>query len=99
MQFTDSKARPLPAVTQDVATFLLVRGDYAWLGYSWIGCTSGTKSADDMSPRPAELDEDYGTPVDASCSWNAATQTATRAWTKADVSFDCSAWEGSIKKK
>jgi hypothetical protein len=26
---------------QDLASFLVVRGPYAWLGYGWQGCTNG----------------------------------------------------------
>jgi len=29
----------LPWFLQDLATFLLVRGPFAWLGYTWSGCT------------------------------------------------------------
>ena len=29
----------LPAFQQDLAAFMLIRGPYAWLGYSWMGCT------------------------------------------------------------
>ena len=29
---------PLPHVTEDVAQFLLVRQEYAYIGYSWMGC-------------------------------------------------------------
>merc|ERR1712032_1806047 len=29
----------LPHFEQDLATFLLVRGPYAWIGYVWSGCT------------------------------------------------------------
>ena len=50
MEFTDAKVQgrvggPLKAPEQDIATFLLARGDYAWLGYGWQGCTGGNKSA------------------------------------------------------
>jgi len=38
MQFTNATQRPLPAVNEDLATYLLVRGPYAWLGYGWLGC-------------------------------------------------------------
>ncbi len=34
---------------QDLANFLLLRGPYAWLGYSWVGCS--VKYA-----RPPEMD-------------------------------------------
>jgi hypothetical protein len=29
---------PLPYVVEDVAQFLLVRQEYAYIGYSWMGC-------------------------------------------------------------
>lgn len=35
-----------------VAEFLLTRGDFAWLGYGWIGCT------DSFWPRPPQWDVD-----------------------------------------
>ena len=28
----------LPHLLFDLAAFLMVRGDFAWLGYSWMGC-------------------------------------------------------------
>ena len=28
----------LPDLAQDLASFLLVRGPYAWLGHGWVGC-------------------------------------------------------------
>ena len=36
------------------AEFLLTRGDYAWLGYGWVGCSA------EVRPRPAQWDRDYG---------------------------------------
>ena len=51
------KQFPLPAPVQDIATFLLVRGPYAWIGYGWLGCISDYE-------RPEALDYDYGLPVD-----------------------------------
>ena len=29
---------PMIAGLQDIATFMLVRGAYAWIGVPWIGC-------------------------------------------------------------
>lgn len=56
MEFTDAKtAPPLKAPRQDIATFLLARGDYAWLGYGWQGCVGGNASVggtDGKWPRP-----------------------------------------------
>ena len=42
-------------VTDYTAEFLLTRGPYALLGYSWCGCTNGR----DMRPRVKEWDHDY----------------------------------------
>lgn len=56
MEFTDAKtAPPLKSPRQDIATFLLARGDYAWLGYGWQGCVGGNASVggtDGKWPRP-----------------------------------------------
>jgi hypothetical protein len=48
---------------QDLATFLLVRGKYAWLGHGWTG--NGNHYKGNWSPL---FEADYGTPVTASCS-------------------------------
>eukprot|EP00656_Telonema_subtile_P038227 TRINITY_DN42904_c0_g1_i1.p1 TRINITY_DN42904_c0_g1~~TRINITY_DN42904_c0_g1_i1.p1 ORF type:complete len:109 (+),score=24.61 TRINITY_DN42904_c0_g1_i1:50-376(+) len=56
----NGKQFPLPSPVEDIATFLLVRGEYAWMGYGWLGCT-------DSYERPPELNTDVGTPVDATC--------------------------------
>ena len=58
------KKFPLPFPKQDVASFLLVRGPYSWLGYSWAGCHTGS---DYSFLRPAEVEVDYGEPVDPHC--------------------------------
>ena len=62
-RFTDETTRPLPYPEQDVAMFLLVRGDFAWIGYSWDGCTE----AIDAYEVPPILNADFGAPVDANC--------------------------------
>ena len=51
------------AIMQDLATFLLVRGKYAWLGHGWTG--NGNHYKGNWSPL---FEADYGTPVTASCS-------------------------------
>ena len=51
------KPTDLTEVEEDVANFLLVRGDYAYLGNGWTGCSHGYEY-------PAEqFNADYGTPV------------------------------------
>jgi len=78
---------PLPSPTQDIATFLLVRGPYAWLGYGWLGCI-------DTYERPPELGLDVGEPT-GQCE-EASPGVFTRKWSKATVAMDCNTWEGSI---
>ena len=100
-KFTNQKVQPLQAVAQDLATFLLVRGPYAWLGYAWIGCTSTWgDDAEDLYYRPPELDVDYGEPSSGVCAeTEEGSGVFTREWTKASVSFDCATWAGSVVVK
>jgi hypothetical protein len=97
-------AFPLPYVEQDVAQFLLVRGPYAYIGHSWMGCIqpsgyvtgNSTKGYD----RPAALDIDYGEPVDATCTETAPQSGVfVRNWSKASVKMDCNSYEGTITMK
>ena len=56
----------LPYPEQDIATFLLVRGEYAWLGYGYQGCASTQRAfpgggwAESGYEWPALLDRDFG---------------------------------------
>ena len=85
---TQKVLEPLPALTQDLARFLLVRGPYAYIGWQWVGCR-------DTYPRPPELENDYGTPVDAVCA-EVSPGVYERAWTSGTVRMDCNTWEASI---
>lgn len=78
--------------TDYTAEFLLTRGPYALLGYSWFGCTDN----DTQNPRAPEWDVDYGVPVDANCSEVGSTGVFQRAWTNANVVWDCNAGHGQI---
>lgn len=48
----------------DLGVFLATRGDYAWLGYGWMGCGCGWehngKMPCDFYQRPEILDRDFG---------------------------------------
>ena len=100
-QFTDPDAgRLLPNVTSDLATFLLARGDYAWIGYGWIGCAPNMDYY-----RPKELDIDYGKPINGQkCALkemksennNTTKNIFVREYTKATISFDCDNMEANI---
>ena len=81
----------LASFEQDLAAFLLIRSDYAWLGYSWGGC-------DRQYSRPAMLDEDFGVPTDAFCR-EVAPGVFSREWTKASVSLDTNTNEATISMK
>ena len=44
LQFTknaNGTTVPLPQPEMDLATFLMIRGDYSWIGYGWSGCCNG----------------------------------------------------------
>ena len=75
----------------DLATFLLVRGDYAWLGYYWNGCHSEWVYMD----WNILLDKDYGIPLGSMVEIeNGVFQ---RKWTKSTVTMDCNQYKASIK--
>jgi len=107
--FTGTQAgskQPLPLrhELEDVATFLLIRGPYAWLGFEWSGCCQGDEppSPSGGIPYPWSkwFDLDYGEPVDSVCHETAAgSGVFAREWTKAHVQMDCNAGEGSITFK
>lgn len=90
----------LPAYMQDLASFLLVRGPYAWLGYGWQGCTSGDLHAyhgSGYAKWGTELDEDYGEPLERCHETAAGSEVFERKWSKATVQLDCKAWKGTIR--
>jgi hypothetical protein len=99
-EFTNKTARDPAQVRNDVAAFLLVRGDYAWIGYDWIGCVTSQSpppsSPDSLYYRPPELDVDYGTPS-ARCQQDG--NVFTREYSHASVTFDCSTYKGSVTMK
>jgi len=103
-QWTNSSAYPLPNVNIDVASFMLIRGDYSWLGYAWLGCTSnsvpGHGSARYTSPTELPiLQVDYGTPTGMLIETSSGSGIFTRDWTKATVQLDCNTYTSSIIMK
>ena len=81
---------PSPSFMQDLATFLITRGPFAWFGHGWIGC-------DHVYPYDPALAVDYGEPT------GVCTETSQgvfeREWSKASVKMDCPNWEGTITMK
>eukprot|EP00730_Choanoeca_flexa_P015068 TRINITY_DN6822_c0_g1_i1.p1 TRINITY_DN6822_c0_g1~~TRINITY_DN6822_c0_g1_i1.p1 ORF type:complete len:447 (+),score=75.41 TRINITY_DN6822_c0_g1_i1:2-1342(+) len=93
-------------LTEDLAFFLLARGDYAWLGWGAWGMTwpfNPEPAHGELPPlphgvaRPAQLDKDYGEPTGL-CE-ETSPGVFVRAWTKADVKLDCHSFKGSIVMK
>jgi len=100
-EFTNASHSPvLPAFSQDLATFLLIRGDYAFLGYGWIGCTRDSVPGFGNNwsyPYPNELNYDYGTPL--APYYETIPNTSgifQRNYTKSTVQFNCNTWTGTI---
>ena len=73
---------------EDLATFLLVRGEYAWLGAGWAGCNA-------YPAFYAGFERDYGMPIDSTYT-EVKSGVFARRWTKAHVSFDCNSYKGTI---
>ena len=79
---------PAPAVMQDLARFLLVRGPYAYIGWQWVGCR-------DSYERPPALEHDYGVPVEAVCR-EVSQGVFERRWTSGLVRMDCNTWSATL---
>lgn len=84
----------LPQLHQDLASFLLVRGDYAWIGYGFVGC-----AADVNYTQPELLREDYGEPAGACHPVAGSDAVFRREYSKAIVEVDCGKWQGIIIPK
>jgi hypothetical protein len=77
--------------TSYTAEFLISRGPFAWIGYSWLGC-DGTDW-----PRPELWDADYGSEPAAPClETGNDTRVFTRRFAHATVEWDCVAARGVI---
>jgi hypothetical protein len=81
--------------TDWTAEFLLTRGPYALLGYTWFGCTNGAT----VNPRAPDWDHEYGTPLGVCAETATGSGVFTREWTGATVQFDCNTVHGSITRK
>jgi hypothetical protein len=81
---------PLPNFSEDLASFLLIRGPYAWLGYGWVGCDVNYEF-------PAPLTFDYGVPQGI-CSETVPGQSGifTRQWSKANITVNCNTFDFDV---
>ena len=79
----------LPNFAQDLATFLLLRGPYAYLGFGWSGCNV-------ITAFPDELKADIGEPLGLCSETAAGSGVFTREWSKASVQMDCNSYVGTV---
>ena len=85
LSLTGADDHMLPMLEQDIAAFLLIRSEYAWLGYGWKGCGDDNFWIDPHHRKL--LVSDYGMPLDQLC-FESAPGVFTRRWSKATVSLD-----------
>ena len=83
---------PIIDKIQHLASFLLIRGPYAWIGWAWLGCGN-------FPYRPKELDVDYGTPLETCHAVQGEQGVFVREYTKASIRVDCTNWNATITPK
>eukprot|EP00911_Craspedida_sp_UC1_P002171 UC1_evm2s1666 len=85
------------------AEFLLTRGDFAWIGYTWAGCFpmpihDPFRNGTWLRPRPVQWDTDYGGRPAGPCAETApGSGVFQRAYPKAKVTWDCNTGTGDIQ--
>ena len=73
----------------DLAMFLLIRGDYAWLGYGWNGCHNQWKYQWNNM-----LDKDYGEPMEQ--MKEIENGVFERKWSKCTIQMNCNTYKPSF---
>lgn len=91
------QCKPVPTAenfTQFTAEFLLTRGPYSLIGYSWCGCANKQEER----PRAKEWNEDFGEPETGAPCAETGNDTGVfeRRWSKALVRWDCATGNGQI---
>ena len=76
----------------DLAGFLLTRGNYAYLGHGWLGCSRNYEF-------PSALSVDYGVPTGLCAETADNSEVFTRDYSKSTVTLNCTAWTSSIVMK
>ncbi len=92
---------PFPYMDQDMASFLLMRGPYAWTGYGEWGMTwDTTLRLPGGLLRPHQFDAPYGSPQPSGSTCAPVPGQSgvyTRSLTNVTVTLDCNAWEATYK--
>lgn len=91
---------------QDVAFFLLARGEYAWLGWGTWGMTwpfNPEPAHGELPPlphgvpRPALLDKDFGLPAGLCKETEEQPNVFVRQWSKGNVTLDCNTFQATLE--
>ena len=82
----------LPKLRDDIGKFLLLRGEYAWLGFGFVSCHNDTNYT-----LPALARQDYGRPLGNCSALPGSPGVFTRHWTKAIVEVDCAKGTSDIR--
>ena len=80
----------------DIASFLLVRGAFAWIGYTWSQCWGWSGHKGEYFLRLDEFDYDVGEPLELCRETAQGSGVWERRWSKATVSVDCSSMNATI---
>jgi len=93
--------QPVSAMAVDLANFLLIRGDCAWLGHTWQGCAQPSAAEGGGYPFPPKFRAEYGTPLGlcTEAGGPGSSGVFTHEFTKATVKMDCNVGEPSIVLK
>ena len=87
------------AFEQDLANFLLIRGEYAYFGHGWQGCAQPPASEGGGYIFPDQLRRDYGHPIGLCVETAPGSGVFTREFTKSTVQMDCNSGTSSIEFK
>jgi hypothetical protein len=77
---------------EDFASFQLVRGPIAFLGYAWVGCL-------DAYPLPPALSLAYGDPTGTCTETAPGSGVFTRDYTLSTATMDCNTYTGTVELK
>ena len=75
----------------DLANFLLVRGDHAWLGLTWMGCSRNWRA-----PPASWMSFDLGQPEGLCAETAPGSGVFTRLYERALVTTDCGSYNSSV---
>ena len=92
----------LPSVDADIAAFLLMRGPWAFTGAGYWGMSWPTgatwNSSNIPRDRPAQMDADFGAPLDAACApAGGGGHRFSRRYERTTVTLDCATYTATFQ--